>query len=74
MRRNNMNDVIIECRGGVVQQVTLVGTDTRVFVIDWDEQVEAASGGSWPPSAVQCSVGSLAPETQALYKKAVSSI
>ena len=74
MRRKNMNDVIIECRGGVVQQVTLVGTDTRVFVIDWDEQVEAVSGGSWPPSAVQCSVESLAPETQALYEKAVSSI
>ena len=32
-----MLEILIECRGGVVQEVTLLGGTARVMVIDWDE-------------------------------------
>lgn len=68
-----MNDVIVECKGGVVQEVTVLGKDTRVFVIDWDDQAEAGSGGSIVPWPQQHCSEPLAPETRALYEKAIQS-
>lgn len=64
-----MTDVIVECRGGVVQEVTVVGEPARVIVLDWDEferEPEKAELTPWP---VQHGVTTLAPETRAAYER-----
>ena len=64
-----MTDVIVECRGGVVQQVTVVGHPARVFVVDWDDPVEHGEQKPIIPWMTQRRVDSLATETRALYEQ-----
>jgi len=66
-----MTDVIIECKGGVVQEITALGNQARVFVIDWDEAAESGPGAECAQWTTQRGVESLAPETRALYEQAV---
>ncbi len=66
-----MTDIIIECKGGVVQEITAFSDQLRVFVIDWDEAEEKGPGAlcaQWP---TQRGVESLAPESRALYEQSV---
>ena len=65
-----MADVIVECKGGVVQEITVVGQPSRVFVIDWDEAERGGPGAESAPWPTQCGAESLAPETLALYELA----
>ena len=64
-----MLEILIECRGGVVQEVTLLGGTARVTVIDWDEV--APDRRSQTPVSVrpQTGVDALTPETRRLYEQ-----
>jgi hypothetical protein len=68
-----MVDLIVECKGGVVQEVTLVGNEARVFVIDWDEDEHGTSRRKPTPWPTQRGVESLASETRTLYEAAICS-
>ncbi|MGD0538979.1 MAG: hypothetical protein ABSC03_15195 [Verrucomicrobiota bacterium] len=66
-----MTDLIVECRGGVVQELTVIGEPARVFVLDWDEDEDKGPGAECALWTTQRGAGSLAPETRALYEQAV---
>ncbi len=66
-----MTAVIVECKGGVVQEITVIGEPARVFVLDWDEAEDGGPGAECALWTTQRGVGSLAPETRALYEQAV---
>ena len=66
-----MIDVIVECRGGVVQELTVIGEPARVFVLDWDEEKDEGPGAECARWPAQEGVESLAAETRALYEQAV---
>ncbi len=68
-----MTDVIVECKGGVVQEITVVGDETRVFVLDWDEEAEGVSGAECAVWPAQTGVESLAPETRERYERVLLS-
>ena len=65
-----MADVVVEYKGGVVEEVTILGQPARVFVLDWDEGEEQGSGAECVPWPAHQGAGSLASETRALYEKA----
>ena len=69
-----MTDIIVECRGGVIQEVTVIGNDARVFVLDWDgvqEKPPAKECTAWP---VQRDIGSLTAETRELYDRSLGAL
>ena len=63
-----MNQVIIECRGGVVQEITILGKDTTAYVVDWDEMEAQSHAKNLVPENVRHGFASLAPETQLLIR------
>ena len=64
-----MKNVIIEIRGGVIQNVAVDGEDIRVAIIDWDD-IDSTSNTEtqigWMPSEL---TRHLAPETQQLLDR-----
>ena len=65
-----MIDVIVEVRGGVVQNVAVNRKKVRVVLVDWDNLADCKGKPEEEPEWFPLTgVRSLAPETSAVYKR-----
>lgn len=65
-----MTDVIVEVRGGVVQNVAVNRKKVRVVLVDWDNLGDSEGKPEEEPEWFPLTgVRSLAPETAAVYKR-----
>lgn len=63
--------VVVEARGGVIQEVYSDNPDLQVVIIDWDEAAEPGGipGNLWEPSAMEVMDETTEAEVEAALKR-----
>lgn len=67
-----MTDLVVEMRGGVVQEVYCDDSNIRVIIVDWDELQPAESSGNAGRRWSRCApLHDLPRETRAHFQQAI---